>query len=155
MNQWRITFVMHWRWCGDALKGHSCKIGNMRYSGHPNIKISNFMKKVIFNGFLPWHNILWLKNWFGNLVAHLTHDFVRIQCPEETRKKIYSTFGQKNGYTAHIKCQGPHLILKKYKWVNLYNFSYSFCPKETVHHVPRRPKFFLKIHALKQFRLVM
>ena len=43
------------------------------YSGHPKIKITNFMKYAIFNWFLPWHTILLVKNWFGNLIAHLTN----------------------------------------------------------------------------------
>ena len=55
---------------------------------------------------------------------------VRIPCPEETRKKINSKFGQKNVHSAHIKCQGPHLILK--------STNGSICIIFHIHLVPRR-----------------
>ena len=65
------------------------------YSGHPKIKITNFMKYAIFNWFLPWHTILLVKNWFGNLIALLTNILWDFHVPRRHRKKLNSTFGQK------------------------------------------------------------
>ena len=56
------------------------------YSGHPKIKITNFMKYAIFNWFLPWHTILLVKNWFGNLIALLTNILWDFHVPRRHRK---------------------------------------------------------------------
>ena len=42
-------------------------------SGHPKIKIISFVKYATFAWFLLCNNVLWLKNWFGNLIPHLAN----------------------------------------------------------------------------------
>ena len=64
----------------------------------------------------------------------------------DTEKNIQHIWPEKCSFCIYKVSGASSNIGKKYKWVNLYHFSDSFCPKETVHHVPRRPKVFLKIH---------
>ena len=73
-------------------------------SGHQKIKITNFVKYATFAWFLLCNNILWLKNWFGNLIAHLTNILWLVKENSLSRgdaDKIYSAFGQEKVFILH------------------------------------------------------
>ena len=66
-------------------------------SGHQKIKTISFVKYATFAWFLLCNNILWLKNWFGNLIPHLVNILWLVFCNSPSRgdtEKIYSAFGQ-------------------------------------------------------------
>lgn len=85
-------------------------------SGHPKIKIISFVKYATFAWFLLCNNVLWLKNWFGNLIPHLANIlwpvFGNSLSRGDTRKKYTAHLARKSILSAQIKCKRHHLMLK-------------------------------------------
>ena len=110
-------------------------------SGHQKIKIISFVKYVTFAWFLLCNNVLWLKNWFGNLITHLANIlwpvFGNSPSRGDTQKKYTAHLATKSILSAQIRCKRHHQMLKVCLDHSMCFLSFSsdtcsikFCPEE-------------------------